>query len=212
MMSPHIIRGAMLGVAWIFATLILCACGAKPTPSPTPKPAPTAGPIPTTMYLCAAGNSVLLRVDSACQSSSSIGLADNTRLNVTRVDGGCAEITMTDGAQGYIPAQYLCPAPSGVDWSKAGDYVGQVSTVCGPVIAATYGPDVKGRPVWLDLGETKPSPNRFQVGIWGLYEGHPAEPPENDFLGRRVCVTGTITRSGGVTQMDVTDPWAIFVQ
>jgi hypothetical protein len=209
MMPLHSTR-AVLGLAWICAALVLCACGGSPVPAPTPMPAPT--PAPAAMYICAQGKGVTLRVDSSCQVSGTMGLADSARLDVARVDGGCAAIRTTDGAQGYVPAQYLCAAPSGVDWSKAKDYVGQVGTVCGPVIGASYGPDVKGRPMSLNVGEDKPSPNGFQVWLWGMYEGHPAEPPENDYLGRWVCVTGLITRVGGVPAMDIADPWAIYVR
>jgi len=208
-MPPNSDR-AISGLAWLCATLVLCACAGAPTPSPAPLPTPT--PARVVMYVCAQGDGVVLRVDSACLVSGSTRLADSTRLDAIRGDRDCAPIRMTDGTQGYVPAQYLCPVPSGVDWSQAREYVGQVRTVCGPVVGATYGPDVKGQPLWLSLGEERPSPNRFQVGIWGVYEGHPAEPPENEYLGRWLCVTGLITRSGGVLQMDVTDPWAIFVQ
>jgi hypothetical protein len=249
-------RRVVLVLSWLFVSASLLACGivptptatkpavlqptARPTATPVPTPSPTATPMGAAVVCKTDGEGVMVRVDSACQTKGAVGLLDNTRLEVTGIDAGCAAVKLPDGTQGYVPSQFLCPVavptavatpvppartptlaavptsttsePTGLDWSQAKNYVGQAKTVCGTVIGASYGPDVQGQPLWLSMGGQMPSPNRFQVIIVGQNEGHTATPPEEQYLGHWICITGTISLSDGVATILTSEPARIYVR
>ena len=89
--------------------------------------------------------------------------------------------------------------------SDAANYIGKTATVCGQVASVTYAVRSKGHPTFINLD--RPYPNQiFTVLIWGNDRGKFSIPPENDYKGKKICVTGTITIFRGVTEIVVRNP------
>ena len=92
--------------------------------------------------------------------------------------------------------------------AQAAQHVGEVQTVRGVVVSATYALRAKGQPTFLNLD--KPFPNEiFTVLIWGSDRGKFATPPEDSFKGKTVRVTGKITAYRGTPEIVVHDPGQI---
>lgn len=89
-----------------------------------------------------------------------------------------------------------------IDWRDAGDYLGQVVTICGPVVNAYYANQSPGSPTFFDIGEAYPSPDRFSVVIWGEYRSSFPFAPETYFLGRTICVYGEVEQYQGIYQIE----------
>ena len=102
-----------------------------------------------------------------------------------------------------------CPSP--VAWQDAGQHVGQLVQVRGPVSAAQYLPDADGQPTILDLGAAFPNQSRFSVIIWGRDRARFATPPEQAYLNRVVCVTGVISTDYGSPGTEISSPTRVVV-
>lgn len=103
----------------------------------------------------------------------------------------------------------LQPPPSdgaAIPWEEASAHIGEHGTVCGPVVATTYRPEIKGRPTWLTVGQNYPDPARFQVLIWGEHRGSFPQAPEEYYSGRTLCATGDIVSNLGIPEMEVASP------
>ena len=100
--------------------------------------------------------------------------------------------------------------PNAIPWYEAKDHIGEWATennpVYGPVVGASYRPDISGQPTWLNIGEDYPSQNRFVVIIWGENRGNFPQAPEDYYLGKTICVTGLITEYNGIPQIEVEYP------
>lgn len=88
---------------------------------------------------------------------------------------------------------------------EASDYIGTVAKVCGEVASADYLPGVSGQPTFLNLDEPYPNPV-FTVVIFGENRQRFTTPPEEAYLGRPVCVIGTIREHEGLPQVVVSNP------
>ena len=53
-----------------------------------------------------------------------------------------------------------------IGWQDATSHEGQATTVKGPVVGATYRPDVYSGPTFLDIGASYPDSSRLSVVIW----------------------------------------------
>jgi DNA/RNA endonuclease YhcR with UshA esterase domain len=109
---------------------------------------------------------------------------------------------------------FLLAAPVGlaevITAAQAAQHVGEVQTVRGVVVSATYAARAKGQPTFLNLD--KPFPNEiFTVVIWGSDRGRFTAPPEDSFKGKTVRVTGKITEYRGTPEIIVHDPGQIVV-
>src|SRR5580704_17641643 len=72
--------------------------------------------------------------------------------------------------------------------NEAKEHFGETATVCGSVATSRYADSTKGQPTFLNLD--KPYPNQvFTIVIWGDNRSKFGKP-ENDYNGKRVCVTG----------------------
>ncbi len=92
-----------------------------------------------------------------------------------------------------------------VRWDQAGEVVGQVSAIVGPVVAATTAEDIGGAPTFLNLGNAHPAPERFDVVIYeDVREGFDASPEA--LQGRNVCVRGEVRERDGVPQIVLRGP------
>jgi hypothetical protein len=88
--------------------------------------------------------------------------------------------------------------------SEAKEHFGETATVCGAVVSTRYADSTKGQPTFLNLD--KPFPNQvFTIVIWGDNRSKFGKP-ENDYNGKRVCVTGKITAYAGLPEIVAEDP------
>jgi hypothetical protein len=88
--------------------------------------------------------------------------------------------------------------------SEAKEHFGETATVCGAVVSTRYADSTKGQPTFLNLD--KPYPNQvFTIVIWGDNRSKFGKP-ENDYNGKRVCVTGKVTAYAGLPEIVAEDP------
>ena len=99
-----------------------------------------------------------------------------------------------------------------VNWYEAQNYIGERTTVCGPVVDATWASGSNGKPTFLNLGSPYPDPDRFTVVIWIQNRGNFPQAPEDYYLGKTICVTGLITEYNGIPQIEVQYPSEIEIQ
>ena len=93
----------------------------------------------------------------------------------------------------------------------ASDHIGKRAVVCGIVESADFIPAIGGEPTFLNLG--RPYPDQpFTVVIWGEDRARWPVPPEERYLTRRICVTGTISEHRGTPQIRVREPRQIREQ
>ena len=92
--------------------------------------------------------------------------------------------------------------------AEAGEYSGSVAEVCGQVASADYLPNVNGQPTFLNLDEAHPN-QVFTAVIFGDNRPRFSAPPEQVYLNRNVCVSGTIRIHEGVPQIVVSNPGQI---
>ena len=95
-------------------------------------------------------------------------------------------------------------AADAITAQDAAAHVGETATVCGVIVSANYAVKSKGQPTFLNFD--RPYPNQiFTVMIWGSDRAKFGEP-ENKFVGRKVCATGSITSYRGKLEIIATDP------
>jgi hypothetical protein len=99
--------------------------------------------------------------------------------------------------------------PGSVSWTEASSVAGEVATVRGPVAGASYRPDVRGAPTYINLGVDYPNKERFTAIIWGRDRSKFPDSPEAMYSGVGVCVRGRVTEYRGVPQIEVREPDAI---
>jgi DNA/RNA endonuclease YhcR with UshA esterase domain len=93
--------------------------------------------------------------------------------------------------------------------AEAKDHFGETATVCGDVVSTRYAASTKGQPTFLNLD--KPYPNQiFTVVIWGENRSKFGKP-EEDYKGKRICVSGKITAYAGLSEIIADDPKQIRV-
>src|SRR5258708_16719359 len=93
--------------------------------------------------------------------------------------------------------------------SEAKEHFGETATVCGEVVSTRYADSTKGQPTFLNLD--KPYPNQvFTIVIWGNNRNK-FGTPENDYKGKRDCVSGKITAYAGLPEIAVDEPKQIKI-
>jgi DNA/RNA endonuclease YhcR with UshA esterase domain len=94
--------------------------------------------------------------------------------------------------------------------AQAKEHFGENATVCGEVVSTRYAASTKGQPTFLNLD--KPYPNQvFTVVIWGDNRSKFGKP-EDDYKGKRICVSGKITAYAGLPEIVADDPKQITVE
>ena len=96
--------------------------------------------------------------------------------------------------------------PGSISWDEAKYHIGERTTVCGPVVDATWASGSNGKPTFLNLGKPYPDPDRFTVVIWIQYRSNFPQAPEEYYLGKTICVTGLIDEYKGIPQIEVKYP------
>jgi DNA/RNA endonuclease YhcR with UshA esterase domain len=97
------------------------------------------------------------------------------------------------------------PAQERIIPSEAARYAGKKATVCGQVTSTNYAEDSKGRPTYLNLDRAYPN-QKFNAVIPGENRDKFSKPPEINYAGKKICVTGTINVFRGVAEIVVRDP------
>ena len=104
------------------------------------------------------------------------------------------------------------PCPGAIAWDEAPAHAGQIVTVRGPVVDATFASASRGQPTFLNLGKGYPDPGRFTVVIWIPNRDNFPAPPEELYRDKIVCVTGQVTLYNGSAEMEIIGPEDIDIQ
>ncbi len=93
---------------------------------------------------------------------------------------------------------------------EAKEHFSQDATVCGEVVSSSYADSSRGQPTFLNLDRPYPS-QIFTVVIWGESRSKFGKP-ENEYKGKRICVSGKITAYAGKPEIVASDPKQIKVE
>ena len=88
--------------------------------------------------------------------------------------------------------------------AEAKEHFGETATVCGEVVSTRYADSTKGQPTFLNLDKAYPN-QVFTIVIWGNNRSKFGSP-ENDYKGKRVCVSGKITAYAGLPEIVADEP------
>jgi DNA/RNA endonuclease YhcR with UshA esterase domain len=88
--------------------------------------------------------------------------------------------------------------------SEAKDHYGEMATVCGEVVSARYAATSNGEPTFLNFDKAYPN-QIFTVVIWGDNRSKFGKP-EDEYQGKRICVSGKITAYAGLPEIVLVDP------
>jgi DNA/RNA endonuclease YhcR with UshA esterase domain len=94
--------------------------------------------------------------------------------------------------------------------NEAKEHFGETATVCGAVVSARYADATKGQPTFLNLDKPYPS-QVFTIVIWGENRSKFGKP-ENDYNGKRICVTGKITAYAGLPEIVAEAPKQLRIE
>ena len=117
-----------------------------------------------------------------------------------------------DEKEHYAPLAPVEPAPAGIWWTGAWQYVGQWATICGPVVGTAFRGDVDGSPTFLNIGYDFPNRERFHVVIWGRNLQNFSYEADTLYNGREICVTGDVVLFEGVVETEVVKPGQVEVR
>lgn len=87
---------------------------------------------------------------------------------------------------------------------QAISYVGRSATVCGTVVSASHSVKTRRQPTFLNLDAPYPQ-QVFTIVVWGSDRAK-FGAPEVQYMGRRLCVTGTIQVHRGKAEIVATAP------
>jgi len=111
-------------------------------------------------------------------------------------------LNQTQASSSSITAT-LPSCANAINWDQASAYMGQQSTIVGPVISATFASSSRGKPTFLNIGKPYPNPGRFTVVIWGYDRDNFPFDPVIQYDKKTVCVTGLIENYKGIAEIVV---------
>ena len=94
--------------------------------------------------------------------------------------------------------------------AEAISHVGETRTVCGVVASADYVEKMRDKPTFINLDKAFPK-QIFTIIISGA-DRQKFGQPEVTYKGKKICVTGAITKFRTIAQIVVTSPDQIHVQ
>ena len=103
------------------------------------------------------------------------------------------------------PSSHRGPTVGPIDAEEAAEHVGDRATVCGTVAEAILLREIDGQPTFLNLGGAHPD-QAFTAVIWGEDRRRWSPPPDEQFAGHAICVTGEIDLHEGTPQIVVSRP------
>jgi hypothetical protein len=204
---PKLVR-AIVYCAFVSA---LAACGGHADSSTATR---IADQVATSTSVSASFTAVSATASQALATTTATATASATRAastatpapTQTRAATATATVAATATAMPTATATPEPPCPGAIDWSEAAAHVGQIMTVRGPVIDATFASASRGQPTFLDIGRGYPDPARFTVVIWIPNRDNFPAPPEELYLGQTICVTGQVTLYNGSAEMEIIGP------
>jgi hypothetical protein len=101
-------------------------------------------------------------------------------------------------------------AQCSISATEAKNHIGEKATVCGKVAGTHYAAGSRDDPTFINLAKPY-SDQVFKVVIWGRDRAKFGNP-EQDYRGKRICVTGEITEFSRIPQIVATDPSQIEIQ
>jgi len=110
------------------------------------------------------------------------------------------------------PTASASSTASGIDWSEARAHLGEVATVCGPVISTFTATSSVGSPTFLNMGVDYPDPAGFTVIIFDDYRSAFPSDPAIEYQGDALCVTGEIRPHEEFVQIEARSPDQIAVK
>lgn len=101
------------------------------------------------------------------------------------------------------PAPSLAGSSCGepLPWTLARERVGEAVAIAGPVARVAVRDDVRGRPVFITIGQAFPSRQRVDLVIWQGERDEFLPLLGQDLEGRDVCVFAEVSQREGVPQM-----------
>jgi DNA/RNA endonuclease YhcR with UshA esterase domain len=93
---------------------------------------------------------------------------------------------------------------------EAASHIGEVQTICGTVASTKYSTKSKRQPTFLNLDQPYPK-QIFTIVVWGSDRGKFPEPPEDLYMGKKICVKGMIKEFRGKPEIIVNDPSQITI-
>lgn len=110
---------------------------------------------------------------------------------------------------GLIASSPVC-AQKRLAASEAKEHFGETAIVCGQVVTTSYAETSNGQPTFINLDKAYPD-QVFTVVIWGDSRSKFGRPDE-DFKGKRICVSGKITAYAGKPEIVAVDPKQIKIE
>ncbi len=92
----------------------------------------------------------------------------------------------------------------------AASHIGEIQTVCGVVASTKFSSQSKKQPTFINLDQPYPK-QIFTIVIWGSDRGKFPEPPEDLYMGKKICVKGMIKAYRGKPEIIVNDPSQITI-
>lgn len=83
----------------------------------------------------------------------------------------------------------------------ARDHVGKVVAIAGPVVRVGIRDDVRGRPVFITMGQAFPSRQRVDLVIWQDTRSEFLALLEQGLEGRDVCAFAEVGQRDGIPQL-----------
>ena len=117
---------------------------------------------------------------------------------------GCSPFTPPSSVPTPLPTTTI-PADA-LSWTEAKYHMGDITTVCGPVVGSHWDRNSTGEPTIINIGKDPPAPDRFTIVIWIHSRGNFPQAPEEYYLGKTICATGLIYPYQGIAQMTVENP------
>lgn len=124
----------------------------------------------------------------------------------TKIDGP----SLTGIVPSDLPEEPAIPQGA-IDWNEAGQHVGEVVTVFGPVAGASYASESNGAPTFINMGAPYPDEGRVSIVIWGENRSNFPSPPETMYSGKTICVTGEVYVYGNACNIEAQSPSQIEV-
>ncbi|MEN1940799.1 hypothetical protein WCE39_06820 [Luteimonas sp. MJ174] len=127
--------------------------------------------------------------------------------DVSQLQGAQVAADLDAAAARAQPAPSLagssCEQP--LPWGMARDHVGKVVAIAGPVVRVGIRDDVRGRPVFITMGQAFPSRQRVDLVIWQDTRSEFLPLLEQGLEGRDVCAFAEVGQREGIPQLVLRD-------
>lgn len=184
---------------------------AKPTAAPTlaaaaPKPTAPSSPVAnstartTASPVAVVATSVAGFVAAGPSPAVSTDARSNAQSDVLGVATSAGAVAAANASDAEAVA--LC-GPGAVLSTRAGQLIGRPATIAIPRVTASYQPNTRGQPTFLN---DAPSPNHiFTAVVWAV-DRRQFQPAPESWQGKSVCVTGPVELNQQRPQITINSP------